>query len=163
MSLGRRNRVYDLDEARQKIRAYCSYRERSQSEVLQRLRDMGLGEMARNKLASELIQEDFLSEERFARAFVRGKFGQKGWGRIKIRQALWPHQLSDYVLNKAFEEIEEDAYRQQLLRIMERKVREYRGDKPAIRRRKMTRYCQSRGYETELIRELIREYPEITE
>ncbi len=110
-------KIYDLNEAREKIRAYCLYRERSQKEVREKLLSYGLLPEITDELLTELIQERYLDEERFARAFVRGKYSIKRWGRIKIKQALYPHSLSEYVLRKAFEEIDPDKYYANLLHV----------------------------------------------
>src|SRR5690606_6510429 len=76
-------------QARQKIERYCAYQERSQKEVRNKLYELGLKNSADvEELISELIQSNFINEERFARAYTLGKFRMKLWGRIKISQGL---------------------------------------------------------------------------
>ena len=58
----KREKIYDLDTARLQVRKYCAYQDRCQSEVEQRLRDMGLQVAAAETLLGELIEEGFLSE-----------------------------------------------------------------------------------------------------
>ncbi len=147
---------YSIQEAREKIRAFCAYRERSQYEVKNKLYDYGLYTDAVNEEISNLIQENFLNEERFARAFVRGKFSIKKWGRIKIKQALYPHQLSDYILKKAFSEIDEDDYLNTLEQIIEKKGREVKLKNEFQRNGKIAQYAISRGFEPELVWDLIK-------
>ena len=147
---------FTLQEAREKIRAFCAYRERSQYEVKNKLYEYGLYTDAVNEEISNLIQDNFLNEERFARAFVRGKFSIKKWGRIKIQQALYPHQLSDYILNKAFSEIDEDDYQKTLLQIIEKKSREVKLKNEFQRNGKIAQYAISRGFEPELVWEVIK-------
>ncbi|MGB0176720.1 MAG: regulatory protein RecX, partial [Owenweeksia sp.] len=62
-----RGKIYDLNEAREKISAYCAYRERSQVEVREKLYSYGLIPGVVDELIVELIQQNFLNEERFAR------------------------------------------------------------------------------------------------
>ena len=149
-------RQYSIQEAREKIRAFCAYRERSQYEVRNKLYEYGLYTDAVNEEISSLIQENFLNEERFARAFVRGKFLIKKWGRIKIRQALYPHQLSDYILKKAFTEIDEDLYFQTLKEIIDKKSREVKLKNEFQRNGKIAQYAMSRGFEPELVWEIVK-------
>ena len=59
-------KIYDLNEAREKIRGYCLYRERSQKEVRDKLLSYGLFPEIADTLLSELILERFVDEERFA-------------------------------------------------------------------------------------------------
>src|SRR5690606_19696103 len=106
----RSSKIYDLEEARNRIKAFCTYRERSQREAREKLTSYGLIPPVVDELLVELIQENFLNEERFAKAFVRGKFYIKKWGRNKIKNELYRHELSTYVLNRALEEIEDGAY-----------------------------------------------------
>lgn len=144
-------KVYDLNEAREKIAAYCAYRERSQVEVRRKLNSFGLLSEACELLISELIQENFLNEERFARAYARGKFRMKGWGRVKIRQGLKQHQIGDYVLRKAFSEIDEAEYQACLEALCEKKWHEARGLKTFQRRGKVAGQLIRKGYESELV------------
>ncbi|WP_417613244.1 regulatory protein RecX [Owenweeksia hongkongensis] len=147
---------YSIQEAREKIRAFCAYRERSQYEVRERLYEYGLYTDAVNQEISSLIQENFLNEERFARAFVRGKFSIKKWGRVKIKQALYPHQLSDYILKKAFSEIEEDQYLKTLQEVIEKKAASVKIKNGFERNGKIAQYVISRGFEPSLVWEMIK-------
>ena len=149
-------KIYDLDEARQKIRAYCVYRERSHKEVADKLHEYGLIEEVAGELISELIQENYLNEERFARSFVRGKFQQKKWGRQKIRQALYHHNLSDYILKQAFAEISEEDYQATLEGLFNKKEASLKDRNIYVRRRKLADYLIRKGYESELVWDLIR-------
>lgn len=147
---------YSIQEAREKIRAFCAYRERSQYEVRNKLYEYGLYTDAVNEEISALIQENFLNEERFARAYVRGKFLIKKWGRIKIRQGLYPHQLSDYILKKAFSEIDEDLYFETLREIIDKKSREVKLKNEFQRNGKIAQYAMSRGFEPDLVWEIVK-------
>lgn len=150
------NKIYDLEEAREKIRAFCLYRERSHKEVGDKLQSYGLIEDVVGELITELIQENYINEERFARSFVRGKFNQKKWGRQKIRQALYQHQLSDYVLRKAFAEIDEDHYLSTLKELLQKKEATLKDKNSYVRRRKLADYLIRKGYESDLVWDLIR-------
>ncbi len=114
----KREKTYNLDIARIQVRKYCTYQDRSQFEVEQRLRDMGLKQAAAETLIGELIEEGFLSEERFARAYVRGKHRAKGWGRIKIIQGLKAKRVSEACIRLGLSEISEEEYRQTLETIL---------------------------------------------
>lgn len=145
------SKIYDLNEAREKIAAFCAYRERSQVEVREKLFSYGLIPEVVDELIMELIQQNFLNEERFARAFVRGKFRIKKWGRQKIRNALYRHGLSVYVLQKAFEEIDDKAYDNTLNDLLEKKYRETRDLNVFRKKGRVARWLISRGFEPDIV------------
>jgi len=150
--------IYDLNEAREKVRGFCLYRERSQQESRDKLYSYGLNSDTVEILLSELIQERFVDEERFARAFVRGKYSIKKWGRYKIKQALYPHSLSEYVLKKAFTEIDSEKYWRHLMQLTEKRWPLTKGKDEYIRKQKLRVYLQMRGYESDLVQEAIAAY-----
>lgn len=144
--------VYDLEEALEKIAAYCVYQERSQRQVREKLAQYGLQPAAVDQLTVRLIEEGFLSEERFARAYARGKFRIKGWGRHKIRQGLRYHQVGDYLQKKALSEIDSQAYAETLRGLLRKYLPAQSG--PQILRKARYRAFQAalrRGYEADLI------------
>ena len=81
-------KIIDEHAARAKAEHYCSYQERSQQEVRDELYEWGQPANVVENIISELITGNFLNEERFAKAYATGKFRQKGWGKVKIKQAL---------------------------------------------------------------------------
>jgi regulatory protein len=114
----KREKVYDLETARVQIRKYCTYQERCQSEVEERLRSMGIVQTAQDDLLGELISEGFLSEERFARAFVRGKHRAKGWGRVKITHHLKAKRVSVRCIQLGLSELDTESYLQTLTALL---------------------------------------------
>src|SRR5882757_6205956 len=75
-------------QARGKIQKYCAYQERSHQEVKHKLHTYGLTVDEADEIISSLITDNFLNEERFAKAFAGGKFRIKKWGRNKIEHEL---------------------------------------------------------------------------
>lgn len=158
---GDESKIYDLNEAREKISSYCAYRDRSQKEVREKLEAYGLIAEAVDQILTELIQDKFLDEERFARSFVRGKFNIKKWGRIKIEQALYPHHLSDYVKRKAFSEIDEEKYLHTLKEVVRKKAKYIKAPSLFQKRGKLAHYAISRGFEPDLVwEEVYRQLPD---
>ena len=62
------------EAAFRKIKHYCAYQERAHAEVKQKLYGYGLYKNEVEQLISQLIEENYLNEERFAIAFAGGKF-----------------------------------------------------------------------------------------
>ncbi|MBO6881940.1 MAG: RecX family transcriptional regulator, partial [Winogradskyella sp.] len=73
-------KYYSVQEATAKMEHYCAYQERCHKEVVDKLKSMKMIPEAIDQIVGHLIQENYLNEERFAKAFARGKFQIKKWG-----------------------------------------------------------------------------------
>lgn len=115
-----RTKTYTIDAARAAIQRYCAFQERCQSEVEERLRSMGVLPEAQADLVAELMSEGYLNEERFARAYARGKFRIKGWGPRKIAQGLQAKRVSSACISLGLSELSDDEVREYLVRQREK-------------------------------------------
>ncbi|MBL7899399.1 MAG: RecX family transcriptional regulator [Crocinitomicaceae bacterium] len=147
---------YTLIEAKPKIESYCAYQERCDFEVRQKLYSWNLSAEDVNALIAHLITQNYLNEERFAQAYVSGKFRIKKWGRIKILRELKLRKISNYSIQKAFEQIEDEEYLQTMRQLLESKSKTTKGKNQWDKQNKLKRYLASKGYETELIFELFK-------
>ncbi len=142
----------------EKLKYYCAYQERCHKDVSDKLWDFQLSENERMNIISELIGENYLSEERFAVAFSEGKFRIKKWGRIKIKQKLKEKKVSDYCLKKGLEALDEEEYIETLEKLVHRKFDSINESNLYKRKVKTVNYCYQKGYETELIWNIINDY-----
>src|ERR1700704_6676060 len=110
------------EKALQKIKHYCGYQERCQTEVKEKLYSMGLWKKDVEEILSQLIEENYLNEERFAIQFARGKFRMKQWGKGKILYELRQKKISEYCIKKAIKEIDDDAYQKILQKLASQKL-----------------------------------------
>ncbi len=104
------------------MQRYCAYQDRCHSEVRSKLLDLGIYGDELEEVIAELITDNFLNEERFARSYARGKFNIKKWGRIRIKQELKRRHITAYCLRKAMEEIEEEDYLKTLEGLIRKKA-----------------------------------------
>ena len=139
------------EQAIQKLRHYCSYQERSHSEAVQKLWDVGVRKAEHDEIVSSLIEDDYLNEERFAIQFVGGKFRMKDWGRKKIYYGLKEKGVSDYIIKRAMKEIDDEVYRKTLQELAEKKFELLKGEQYMVRKKKTMDYLMQKGYEPELI------------
>ena len=149
---------FTREQALQKARHYCAYQDRCHMEVKEKLYSFGLRKSEVEEALSVLIEENYLNEERFAVQFAGGHFRTKQWGREKIRYELKQRQIGEYCLKKGLATIDEDAYRRTLEKLGTGKWEALRGEENIfIRRRRVQEYLLQKGYERELIAELVRE------
>jgi regulatory protein len=140
-----------------KAQRYCAFQERSQQEVRDKLYAWGLHHRDVEELLSRLISDNFLKEERFAEAFAGGKFRIKKWGRNKIRQALKIKQVSEPLIRQALAAIPEKEYRITLRKVLGERSTKVKEAHPLKRRQQIAAYAVSRGFEPELVWELLGE------
>jgi regulatory protein len=146
-------------DLRTMITRYCQYQDRCQKEIRNKLYENGASKDDVAELMIELIESKLIDEERYARNFARGKFRIKNWGKRKIIFELKQDQISEYCIKKGLSEIDDEEYLQTLERLTERKIPEYMKDKNLFTRRaKLQRYLSQKGYEQELIAEMIKKY-----
>ena len=139
-----------------KAEAFCAYQERSQHEVRNKLYEWGLWTDAVENIIVQLIGSNFLSEERFAKAYVTGKFKQKKWGRIKIKQGLKLKKVPDRLIKKALQTIDGDEYLETLSKLLNKKAASLTEKDPYKRRYKLQQYAFSRGYETDITNDILK-------
>jgi regulatory protein len=150
-------RVEKMKSAKIKAGNYCAYRERTHQEVRDKLYDLGLHRDEVEEVLTELIMEDFVNEERFARSFARGKFILKRWGKVKIAYELKRRKISPYCIEKAMLEIPHDDYDTVLLHLIEQKKKSYTGDLFKVKN-KIARYLINKGYESDLVWDKLKDY-----
>lgn len=148
-------------DLRTAIYRYCNYQERCHSEVRNKLYELKATTSEVNELIAELVQADLLNEERYARAYARGKFRMKEWGKIKIVAGLKAHQVSDYCIRKALQEIPDDEYEEVLLREAGKALYRYRTIKPDWKQRAAAhKYLLSHGWENGLVHSALKKAAE---
>jgi regulatory protein len=143
-------------EALQKARKYCAYSDRSHYDVMLKLQDWNIDEKTSNWIITELIQEKFLNEERFALNYSRGKLNQNKWGRMKIKYGLRQKKISDFLIKKALQSISDDNY----IDILSKEIDKYtKGGKlkNKIEYKKTLMYFNQKGFETDLIIEILKD------
>ncbi|MDP5139571.1 MAG: RecX family transcriptional regulator [Spirosomaceae bacterium] len=141
-----------------KAASYCAYQERTQDEVRQRLKDWNVWGDDAEEIITELILENFLNEERFAKVFAGSKFRVKKWGRRKIIFELKKRRLSDYCIKAGMNEIDDEAYYETLTALIEKKKHDYRKEENEYKlNQKIAQFAVGKGYESNLIWEILRE------
>ncbi|MGI4751281.1 MAG: regulatory protein RecX [Janthinobacterium lividum] len=155
----RKPKITDPKIGLQKAEKYCVYQERSQQEVRQKLYDLGLYPRDVEQIIAELVSNNFLNEERFANAYALGKFRIKGWGKIKIKQALKLKRVPDGLIKKALLQIDLDDYLARLKGILEKKAVLLKEKEPYKRSYQLKQYAFGKGYEGNLVADVLKDSP----
>ena len=150
-----KKKIPDRNTALLKAQQYCAYQERCQQEVRDKLYDWGLHQQDVEQIIAALIEEQFIQEERFAILFAGGKFRIKKWGKIKIKTELKRKKISNYCIKKALDAIENDTYIQVLEELLQKKSALNKEKNKYKRFSQIAAYAVSKGYEAELVREIL--------
>lgn len=150
-------KYWSLQEAKIKIAAYCAYQERCQEEVRNKLVEKGIYGTQAEDLIALMIEEGFLNEERFAQAFVRGKYRLKKWGRNKILQELKLRKISPNCIKSGMKEIDAEEYWELLIKLAEKKWLSVKDTDLFKKKYKVQQYLMSRGFETDMIQNALEE------
>lgn len=135
---------------------FCAYQERTQAEVREKLQKLGVESDEADEIIAYLIEENYLNEGRFAKVFAGSKFRAKHWGRQKILYELKARKLSEHSIREGLAEIDDDDYIDALKTLIEKKKRELRTEKqPLVLRQKLARYAMSKGFEGDLVWDII--------
>ncbi|MEO8771500.1 MAG: regulatory protein RecX [Ferruginibacter sp.] len=139
----------------QKIKHYCSYQERNHYQVKEKLYSFGLYKKEVEAILSQLIEENYLNEERYAIAFAGGKFRIKHWGRVKIKYELKQSNVSEYCIKEALRSIDEKEYEKTLRDLFEIKMKTLKAEKNIFtKKQKVFSYLMQKGFEPALINPL---------
>lgn len=149
--------TYTPLQALQKIKIYCAYQERCHSEVETKLYLYGLTTTEVGECICTLIEENYLNEERYAIAYAGGKCRINHWGKQKISYTLKQKKVSDYCIKKALLQITDDDYEKAYAKNELVALASAKGEKNSYtKKRKISDYLRSRGYETYLIQETLK-------
>lgn len=89
-------------------------------------------------------------------AYTLGKFRIKGWGKIKIKQGLKLKRIPDKMIVKSLKAIDPDDYVDRLKVLIEKKSDTLKENDPYKRRFLLSRYAASKGYEQDLILDVLK-------
>ena len=149
---------YTPTQAREKIRHYCAYQERSHQEVRNKLYSYGLHSSDVEEILIDVISDGFLNEERYAKAFAGGKFRIKKWGKTKIKHELEANGLTKNCIKAGLMEIDEKDYQATLITLLKKKMEQQEGDNAFLKKDKAAKYAIQKGFEPELVWQMLKEF-----
>lgn len=147
----------DSDIILAKLRHFCAFQERCIHDVEEKLHEWKVGQKHAEKIIEQLVQEDFLNEERFAKSFASGKFRINHWGKTKIIYELERRQVPDLIIQIGLEEIDDQEYEETLKEVLQRKVREIKEKDPFKKKQKLIAFAAQRGFDYGLIKHVLGE------
>jgi regulatory protein len=140
-------RLLSYDEALEKLRHFCAYQERSQAQVIRKMKNLSVDAEFHENLLAALVEEKFLDQQRYAASYARGKSRIKGWGIRKISSHLKFELGDDFQSELVTESADLEKARQKLRRDLEKKAILLTQKQDPNKKSKLLRFCLSRGFE----------------
>ncbi len=142
-------------EALIKASALCARQEKCIFDIEKKLYDWNVEQSDKEKIINQLLDEKFIDEERYVRTYVKDKFIFNRWGKIKIKYQLKAKSIQGKVVDNELNQIDDSEYKNTLVQLLQQKRRTIKdGDELKIKN-SLIRYASSRGFEPELIFQII--------
>lgn len=140
----------------EKLEHYCAYQERCISEVKLKMTKIKVPSEFTDNLINSLLENKFIDEERYVRAYVHSKVTYKRDGVEKIRYGLKHKGIRDNLINEVCAELDKISYQANLEALINKKketlIAKY--DKQETKT-KLVRYLLSKGYRYDEFRNFI--------
>lgn len=140
------------EQALLQLTALCSQGEHCLEEMQTKLQRWGIMGEEQQRILNYLVDEGYVSHERFCRAFIHDKMEYNGWGRRRIEAALWQKRIPRTISDTIFADITTEQWVEHLRPLLAVKRRSVKGDNEYDISRKLTRFALSRGFSFEEIR-----------
>lgn len=146
------------DEALSKAAFLCSASEHCASQIYEKLQAWDVSGEDANDILNRLMEEGFIDNTRFSRAYCHDKFLYSHWGKVKIVQMLRRLRLSEDEIAEGVSTISEKDYLEALNGALRSKDRALKDTNTYQRKGKLVRHLLSRGFEMELVLDAVDEY-----
>ena len=137
------------------LAALCAQAEHCQYEMLEKMRRWELDDEAQARVMQRLVNERYVDDERYARAFVKDKVRYNKWGRRKVEQALWQKHIDEDIRQQVLDEIDDEEYISVLRPLLKQKRRSTKAANDYQLNQKLMRFALGRGFTFDIIRQCI--------
>lgn len=142
-------------DALQRLSLLCSQGEHCEKEILEKMSKWDLTEDSQARIMAYLIEEKYIDNARFSRAYIHDKMEYNHWGRRKIEQMLWAKDISKNISNPIFEEIDDEKWIAILRPLIQQKRKSTKGRNDYEINQKLIRFALGRGFLYDQIRQCI--------
>lgn len=142
-------------EALLTLTALCARGEHCAHEMEEKMRRWGMGEQAMARVMEYLINNKYIDDRRYARAFVLDKIRYAKWGRRKVEQGLWVKHIDEAVRREVLDDVDDEEYLRVLRPLLKAKMRGIKAANDYERRTKLARFALGRGFTMDEIRQCV--------
>lgn len=146
----------DYQTALNKATSLCVSSEKCEYDLKEKLDKWSVDVSDVIKIIEQLKKDDFINEKRYCNAFVKDKFKFNRWGKTKIAFMLRQKGISNQSIESAIDNIDTDEYISVLTDILSAKHKTIKDKDPYQTKAKLYNFAVSRGFENEVIKEVIK-------
>ena len=135
-----------------------TYRDHSKYELKQKLQKRGFASEVIDTVIVECQRLNYIDDQRTARVYI-SQLKRKCFGKRHIRMAIKKKRLSGIIIEKILlENYTEAEDRENASNLLEKKIKTFNREKNSKKRRdKIFRFLYSRGFNKDVVADLIRE------
>lgn len=145
------------EKALSKLAALCAKAEYCTGDMDEKMRRWGIDEETRRKNIEYLVNNKYVDNSRYCRAFVNDKITYNHWGRRKIEQALWMKHIPEDVSEPILDEIPDERYMEVLKPLLLSKYPTINAESDYERSMKLIKFALGRGFSLDIIKKVIGE------
>ena len=142
-------------QAYQKLTDLCARSEHCQQEMTEKMRQWGVSKEEQAEVLDRLIEERYVDDARFARAFIYDKIRYNKWGRRKVEQALWMKHIDDHISKPILDDVNDEEYLSILRPLLKQKRKSIKADSEYELTMKLIKFAISRGFTMDIIKQCI--------
>ena len=134
-----------------RARMLCAGSEQCRSAVRRKLADWGADGADTEQIVSCLVDEGYIDERRYARAYCESKLLHARWGERKVRYELAAKGIPQTIVDECIAAVGGDERDEAIRTLAAKKMATLRGLDEATARRRLTAYLAQRGFTMEEI------------
>jgi regulatory protein len=123
--------------------------------MLEKMKRWELSDEAQARVMARLIEERYVDDRRYARAFVKDKIRYNKWGRRKVQQGLWMKRIDKEIQDEVLNEIDEKEYLNVLKPLLKQKRKSIKANSDYELNQKLVRFAYGRGFTFDIIRQCL--------
>ncbi len=137
------------------LSSLCASQERCSNEIREKMKKWSLSLEAQERVLKRLIDEGFVNDERYSRAFVRDKIRFNKWGRKKVEQALYAKKVDSKIYKSVLDEIDDEDYLEVLKPLLKSKSKSIKAKNEYEFKNKLMRFALGRGFSMDIIKKCL--------
>ncbi len=148
-------REEELSKAKDQALKFLTYRQRSEKEIIDKLKKKGFEESIIDDTLNYLKKYKLVDDMEFAKAFMKDKINLNKFGPIRIKHELYKKGIDNNIIEKVLEE-DDDEYNR-ALNLAKKKLPSYKNDDKNAIYRKLGGFLQRKGYSYDCIFKVLKE------
>lgn len=147
----------EFENALNKAKKYCSLKEICEQDILKKLIDWNVPINQHNSILQQLIDENFVNNQRFANSFAHDKLKFNNWGKIRIKYELQLKKIHSEIIFNALDNIDKELYIQTANRLIISKIKTFKSsDDKQTKQKRLLAYMYSKGFEYEVVKDFLK-------